>query len=460
MTARLGVRARLTIFVTVVFAGALLLGSQFLLDQVEDALIGETRASAQSTLMGYVDGLDAGAPATAALGPADAATFFYRDADGNELTEHEYLERVLSTGSGADGPTLTRSPDGEVMPTLERVDSAGVPRIVARGENVLAVSQQVEFADGTLLEIGVSSPLQPVAASVATLRDTLWYVIPLLVAAVAGITWLAAQRALRPVHSIIGRTRAITATNLSERVPVPEARDDIRELATTMNDMLGRLERSQDQQRQFIADASHELRSPVAASRAQLEVALGAGSSDWEKTAGTVLAEQETLTRLIDDLLALGRLDEQGIGQRSEVDLTALVAADARRPHSHDVELGMADMVTVMGNERLLTRALRNLVDNADRYATNRVRLEVIRQGDRVLVNVDDDGPGVPVDDRERIFDRFARVDESRQRSEGGAGLGLAIANEVVAAHDGELTCTDSPLGGARFTISIPARGT
>jgi len=475
MTARLGVRARLTIFVSGVFTVAVVLGSLVLLDRVEHMLITETRANAHALLSTYLNRIYAGTPAVAVLGPSDAASFFYRDADGKELTESEYMEAMLTGGGmpgsdpgertfnvsgGEDGSIqvdpstgLPLGPGGGVIAMVVRVDSAGAPHSVVRGEDVLAVAQQVELAGGTQLEIGVSSPLRPVAESLATLRTTLWYVLPLLVAAVAGITWLAAQRALRPVHSITGRTRAITATNLSKRVPVPKARDDIRDLASTMNDMLARLERSQDQQRRFIADASHELRSPVAASRAQLEVALGGTATDWQKTAETVLAEQESLTRLIDDLLALGRLDEQGIGPVGEVDLADLVVADSHRPK---VSIDIVDPVRVTGNQSLLMRALRNLVDNADRHATANVHLTLLRDGDRGVIHVDDDGPGVPVDQRHRIFDRFARADESRQRHEGGAGLGLAITSEVIAGHGGELTCQDSPLGGARFTISMP----
>jgi signal transduction histidine kinase len=265
------------------------------------------------------------------------------------------------------------------------------------------------------------------------------------------------RRTLRPVHLITRRTRSITDANLSERVPVPESRDDIAELATTMNAMLARLDHAQRRQREFVADASHELRSPIAASVTQLEVALAhpTGSS-WEATAAAVLDEQTQLGHLVDDLLALSQLDEQGVGAIAPLDLCELVVDELARPHPRPIDATIAARVLVEGNRAHLTRAIRNVVDNACDHAASAVGVSVSYVGDRPTIQVDDDGPGIPAEQRSRVFDRFARLDEPRSRNNGGAGLGLAIVREVVVAHGGAVTCTDSPAGGARITLDFP----
>jgi signal transduction histidine kinase len=482
MMARLGVKARLTIFVTVVFALAASMGAVVLLGTVEARLVADTRATTMTILTDYLSSLYGGVPTLGVTDPSDTTALFYLDAAGGELSPQDYLERIIAlhappAGSVAGAVGANRqdaapgfsvrvdvetgeiiAPNGDVVTISVSPIPVGEPRSVDRGDEVMALAQPIGLPDGTRLQVGVSSPLKPVTESLDALRSVLWVAIPMLIVAVAAITWLAADRALRPVHSIASRTRAITATNLSQRVPTPEARDDVHELATTMNDMLDRLEQAQDRQRRFIADASHELRSPVAASRAQLEVALRRPETDWPATAATVLAEQESLGTLIDDLLALGRLDEQGIGSTGDVDLDELVLAEARRPRRITVRAEITEAVRIEGNVSFLTRALRNLADNAERHASGEVAVTLLRDGDQAIVHVDDDGLGLAPDQRVIVFDRFTRADESRHRDGGGAGLGLAIVRQVAEAHGGRVVCTDSPLGGARFTVTLPVR--
>jgi signal transduction histidine kinase len=368
---------------------------------------------------------------------------------------------VVTAADPETGQLLTAG--GAVVTVDYQPLAVGPVRAVERGDYVVAVSQRLALPDGSHLEVGVSSPLRPVTDSLDTMRTMLWIAVPALVAAVGVITWFAAQRALQPVHTITQRARAITATNLSERVPVPASSDDVNELATTMNEMLARLDHAQQRQRQFIADASHELRSPVAASCAQLEVALAHPDSvDWAATAATVLTEQAHLGRLIEDLLALSRLDEQGAGTLGDVDLDELVAAEAARHHSIPVRAEVAEPVRIRGNATLIARAVRNLVDNAGRHATTAVTVTVtVRQPDPALavIHVDDDGPGVAAEQRIRIFDRFTRLDDARRRDDGGTGLGLAIAREVTRAHGGQISCEEAPGGGARFTLWFPTGG-
>jgi signal transduction histidine kinase len=492
VTHRLGLRARLTILVTLVFAVTISITSIVVLNTVENNLVDDTRASAETVLVGYLDSIYGGTATVGVVGSGDTTRFFYLDANGDEITEQQYFS-TIATGLDAEigtiladegllagglvasdvlvgpiDPTITPlgidpdtgvllHPSGGSVTFVTGPLPVGEPQGVDISDDAVGVAQTLAFADGATLQVGVSSPLQPVTDSLDTIRRLLWIAVPALVAAIAIVTWLAATRALAPVHAISSRARAITADNIDERVPVPDADDEVSELATTMNEMLGRLESSQRRQRQFVADASHELRSPVAASRAQLEVAAAnPDTTDWQTTASTVLAEQEQLSRLIDDLLALSRIDESGSEATEDVDLDELIVAEAARPHPTPVRTSVSEPVRVRGDRALLTRAIRNLCDNAARHAQSRVVITLRREGDQAVVDLDDDGRGIPSDQDERIFDRFTRIDDARDRTSGGAGLGLAIAREVARAHHGDIEVTESPLGGARFTLTLP----
>jgi signal transduction histidine kinase len=226
--------------------------------------------------------------------------------------------------------------------------------------------------------------------------------------------------------------------------------------------MLGRLEDSAVKQRQFVADASHELKSPVAAIRTDLEVALHEGErADWPTVAQAVLAEESRLETLLGDLLVLASDEEAGHAVHpSTGDLAPLAegeAARARRvPVTFDISDGDASYL-VFGNAPRLERVLSNLLDNAARHAEDKVRLTLSNEGGRVRVVVDDDGAGIAPIDRERIFERFTRLDSSRARDRGGAGLGLAVVRSIATRHGGYVWADQSPLGGARFTLELPA---
>ena len=491
MATRLGLRTRLTIFVTLVFAAAISLTSVVVVvNVVEDDLVANSRTSAQTVLSAYLDSIYGGTATVEFVDARDSTQFFYLDDAGEELTEREYFD-IIATGLDAEMTSVLVEPlfggvvstgvfAGPVNPPFgeiivdpgsgQLVDATGAtlsfiagpqpigePHRIDVRDDVVAVAQTLTFTDGTTFDVGVSSPLQPVTDSINTIRRLLWFAVPTLILAIAAITWLAATRALRPVHAISRQARAISAANIDQRLPLPPANDEIRELADTVNDMLARLERSQQQQRQLVADASHELRSPVASTRAQLEVAQrNPEAADWEAMTTTVLGEQEQLSSLIDDLLALSRLDEAGPSRAKVVDLEDLIGAESNRGHGVRVRTAINAPVQVSGDEGLLTRAVRNLVDNATRHAKAEVLIALRATAMSAIIDVDDDGPGVPVSQRERIFDRFARIDEARDRVRGGAGLGLAITREVARAHGGEVEVTDSPMGGARFTVTLP----
>ncbi|MFD0687126.1 sensor histidine kinase [Actinomadura fibrosa] len=281
--------------------------------------------------------------------------------------------------------------------------------------------------------------------------------LPLLLAVVAGVTWLVTRRALRPVEAVRAELAEITASSdLARRVPVPDSRDEVAELAATTNATLAALEGSVARQRGFVADASHELRSPIASLRTQLEVAAAHPSLlDVDGLVDDVVR----LQRLAADLLLLARIDAGDRPAPRPVALAALLRDELERRAPLDrvpVEASFEDDPPVMGVPGRLARVVGNLLDNAERHADRTVRLSVRREGGAAVVRVRDDGPGVPAGDRERIFERFVRLDDARSRDEGGAGLGLAIARDLVAAHGGTLTAGDAPEGGAQFEVRLP----
>jgi signal transduction histidine kinase len=296
-------------------------------------------------------------------------------------------------------------------------------------------------------------------------RHLLRWGVPLLVALVGAIAWFVVGRALRPVEAMRAEVAEITAQDLGRRVPVPRARDEIGRLATTMNDMLDRLQHSAERERRFVADASHELQSPLASSLADLEVALAhPESTQWEATARAVVADNERMTRLVGDLLFLAQSDNNGASQprRTLVDLDDVVREEVSRlrpPEGLVVDVSGVSPAEVRGDADQLARVVRNLLENAGRYARTAITVTVSTNGTgRTELTVADDGPGVPADQRDRIFERFTRLDDSRSRATGGTGLGLAIAREIVESHRGTIDLDESA-SGARFVVHLPAAG-
>ena len=313
----------------------------------------------------------------------------------------------------------------------------------------------VRGVDG--VDVIVSSSTDGIDRTVDRLQGALWAAVPVAILLGGGITWLLAGRALRPVGVITDRTRQIRSTTLHERVPVPEAGDELTELAMEMNTMLDRVQREDERRRQFVADASHELRSPLAAIRTQAEAALAETGGDHELAAG-ILAEAERMSTLVDDLLSLARHDEALAPPGVPVDLDDVVLTEASRPRRVAVDVKAVSAGQVRGRADELTRVVAHLLDNAARHAESKVAVGLESVGDHVMLSVDDDGPGVPLEHRDRIFERFVRLDEARERDRGGAGLGLAVVASVVEAGGGDVTVTDSEQhGGARFTIVLPA---
>ncbi|MEV0678673.1 HAMP domain-containing sensor histidine kinase [Actinosynnema sp. NPDC050436] len=283
----------------------------------------------------------------------------------------------------------------------------------------------------------------------------------LLIGLFGYVVWLAMGRVLRPVEAIRREMADITEQDLSRRVPVPRGRSEITALATTVNTTLDRLETAVEDNRRFVADASHELRSPITALRAELEIATAhPGQADWPAVVDAALADTDRLQHLATDLLLLARLDHTPTtGHNSTVDLTTLVAEHtAHRRTRHTLVTDLPDHpAPVHGRRALLERLLGNLLDNAERHATTTITIHLTTADQQAILEVLDDGPGIPPDDRERVFDRFTRLDDARTRDTGGTGLGLPIARRIATTHHGTLHATDHPgTAGARLVATLP----
>lgn len=316
--------------------------------------------------------------------------------------------------------------------------------------------------DGTHYRVVVASSVDAQRDSV---RSVLFYLaagLPVVLVAVAFATWILVGRALAPVDEIRAKVDSISASELDQRVPIPPTGDAIARLAVTMNQLLGRLETSQVEQRQFVGDASHELRSPLATVLAALELAAEDAGRSWTELQPLVLAEAQRMQRLVDDLLLLARSDERGLRfDDVDVDVDDILAAEASRVRRAGGVNITADVspLRIQGDLGFLSQTVRNLVDNAVRAASSTVAISAHVTDGSVVIRIDDDGPGVPPGERLHVFGRFVRLDDSRERTGGGSGLGLAIVERLVHAQGGTVSVRDSPLGGARFEVRLPYLG-
>ena len=286
--------------------------------------------------------------------------------------------------------------------------------------------------------------------------DTMAFFVPLAVFIAALVAWFALQRALRSVEAIRQELSGVSGSRLDRRVPVPPSRDEIARLASTTNEALDRLQRAHDQQERFVADASHELRSPLASLRTGLEVALAhSDRADWPAVAERSLLDVQRLQRITADLLQLAVENEAP--PADVVDLADVVAEQVaeRSLGAGPVVRSVVDGPAVVRGELVqLERLLRNLLDNAVRHAASTVTVS-LSVGADVVLEVVDDGPGIPAGDRERVFDRFVRLDDARDRDVGGSGLGLTLARDIAVRHGGSLRVEDSDTG-ARFVARLP----
>jgi signal transduction histidine kinase len=286
--------------------------------------------------------------------------------------------------------------------------------------------------------------------------------VPLVVLTLGLILWISVGRALRPVEVMREEADQITAAHVRRRLAVPVGDDEIPRLARTLNEMLDRIDEGQRLQRQFVSDASHELRSPLAVIRQAAEVALSYPRRvRTDELAADVLAESDRLEELVSALLLLARLETDERGHDDVVDLDDVVLAEVARARQTEDQRVAIDVHGVgagrtRGNALLLGHVVRNLLDNARRHAVSSVTVSLHEEAEQIELHVDDDGTGIPSDDRGRVFDRFVRLDEARARDEGGSGLGLAIVRKIVDSEGGTVRIEDAPSGGARFVVRLP----
>ncbi|TDT38413.1 signal transduction histidine kinase [Streptomyces sp. BK208] len=464
------VRARATLAATLVVAVALVAAGTAVLLSLRSNLLGEAGTQAERSAREVATELAVGTPYADLSLDVDDRPVQVVDDDGVLVAASEDLERISGTGTGAVKPRPAASPSteddddadadddsGESLDPGEIGDritvSDGSATVGGDTEDYRFAAVPVETDDRGRLTVYAGAPLSAEHGAVNTALTVMLIGFPLLLAVVAWVTWLVTRRALRPVEGIRREMAAITASeDLARRVPVPGTHDEVARLASTTNETLAALESSVERQRRFVADASHELRSPIASLRTQLEVA--AAHPELLDLDGAV-EDTVRLQRLAADLLLLARLDAGERPADGRVDLAAL-AREAAEGRSGVRVRGEA-AVEVTGSRGQLARVLANLLDNAQRHARSAVEVSVRRDGTAAVVAVADDGEGVPAADRERIFERFVRLDAARSRDDGGAGLGLAIARDVAVRHGGTLTVHDAPAGGARFELRLPS---
>ncbi|MFI2615565.1 ATP-binding protein [Streptomyces sp. NPDC018584] len=463
------VRARATLGASLVVALALVAAGAAVLFSLRANLTGQADGRANAAAREVASQLVANRPyGDLDLPDGDEAPVQVVDENGKLVAASEDLERITGTGTGAvkpgpaarpagggsDGEKPEPGETGEIDDEAEYTD--GSATVDGESGDYRFAAVEVSTEDKGDLTVYAGGSLADEQSAVSTALTSMLIGFPLLLGVVAGVTWLVTRRALRPVAAITAEMSAITASeDLARRVPEPDTHDEIARLARTTNETLTALETSVERQRRFVADASHELRSPIASLRTQLEV--GAAHPELLDVDGAV-EDTVRLQELAADLLLLARLDAGEKPGGARVDLAAFVREELsqRTRDRVDVHTDLKS-VEVAGSRGQLARVLGNLLNNAQRHARSRVTVTTRTDGMWAVLEVSDDGSGVPPGERERIFERFVRLDDARTRDEGGAGLGLAIARDVAARHGGTLVVGEAPSGGARFELRLPS---
>ncbi|WP_063796071.1 sensor histidine kinase [Peterkaempfera griseoplana] len=415
----MGVRLRTTLTATAAVAVALCLASVALFSALDASLADSTRKMAMA---------DAKAKAALVLTHGGSA--------------------AVRTPGPPGGPENQQTPGrGDAPPPG---DPGGTP---PEKSGKVVFTEVVVTGHGPVTVMGTASTA-PATAAMATLRRLLIPGVPCLLGLVALFTWLSVGRVLRPVSAIRAKVADITAYDLHERVPEPDTRDEVAALARTVNATLDRLRTAVEAHRQFVADAAHELRSPLAVLRTRLELA----APQERQLAADALDDVARIQSLTSDLLLLARLDAREPLRAARLDLARLVADEASRTRPRPdvgVRLGLAPGLLVDGSADRLRRLVANLVDNAVRHAATSVEVTLTARDGQAVLDIADDGPGIPPEHHTTVFDRFTRLDHARARDTGGSGLGLAIARDIARAHQGTLRVV--PQGaGARLRTTIP----
>ena len=446
---RLGVRARSVLVAVAVVVVAMLVGGTGLVYALESSLERAVDATARARASEVVSHV-----ATAGIAVTADALDEQARADTVTLLLDSTGSVVASSRRGVVSALSDRRPAVGASSSVEQdIDTLG-----ERGE--WKVVTTAATSEGQTYYVQVAMPITLQRATVQTVAVLLLAGTPLLLVAVAVAVWVLVGRALRSVERIRTTVAEIDARALTARLEVPPTRDEIAALATTMNAMLDRLQASDRAQRSFVSDASHELRSPLATLSTAAELASRTPDDEVRsRLLDTMNAELDRMRGLVGNLMALARIDAPDVVRPAvEVDLDDLVDDEVRRLRTTSrlqVE-SHVEPVRVRADLGQIAQPLRNIVDNAERHAESRLALTLTTEGDDAVVRVDNDGPEVAPGDRERIFERFVRLDASRSRDAGGSGLGLAIARAGLASQGGRVQVVDHPLGWCRFEIRLP----
>ncbi|MEV7632038.1 HAMP domain-containing sensor histidine kinase [Microbacterium sp. NPDC089318] len=437
------IRSRLTIGALLIVAVALIGGSFAAVQVLRVTLTDSVAAAVQQDLDAISTQLDRGPGRVDTIDDDVLVRLQSRSDDHGDERDDE--------DDGA-GPVRDQANDDDAR-GLPALSDGEVQRIEVDGEPYLAASDDTDR--GVLT---VARSLAGVDEAVSASAALLVVAVPLVLALVGLVMWVVAARALAPVERLRRQVDVIDAAGLDRRVDA-DRDDELGALAHTMNRMLDRLEQSQTTQRRFVSDASHELRSPLATIRQHAELAAAhPEASSLPVLSRVVLDEGERMQELVENLLLLARLDEGRGAPKAPTDVDDIALAEVHHLRGMGVAVDARGIGPgrVMGSATLLARAVRNLADNAARHAREHVIIRVFEHDDRVILQVEDDGTGIPLAEREQVFDRFVRLDEARARDAGGSGLGLAIVREIALAHGGTVMASDGAAGGALMTLSLP----
>ncbi len=447
--ARWGVRKSSVAVAVGVVAGALLLGGVLLLVVLQSALTSSTSTAARQkaqSVVAELEDVDVSDANEYMLATARAGQYVQLlDPAGIVVGSSDPVaaHSPLSAQRPAPGQTLTQ--DASSLPTVGDNDNFHIVATGSPGGYTVVVAQSTQLRADTI-------------ATVA------WFMLgttPLLLGIVAVSVWLLVGRSLRQVETIRGQVARIDAERLDGRVDVPGTNDELEALALTMNTMLARLQASDHEQRRFVSDASHELRSPLATLSAGVEIAASDPSGAmWLQMQDVLAQETARMSYLVESLLTLAKANDHGLTlEEADVDLDDVVDQEIRRLRSTSRNEIRADITParIRGDAHRLAQVLRNVLDNAERHALSRITIGLEITDHAAVVTVDNDGTPVPEADRERIFERFVRLDASRSRESGGSGLGLAIAAGIMTAHRGRIRALEGPDGQCRFEMTLPA---
>lgn len=451
-------RLRYTLCATLLAAVTFVGGGAIALTFYHDSLVDEVNHGSHDTASGVAAGVTYGEMVVPIPMPVAAGVprIQILDAAGKVISgdPSSYKDPPFAAPLSATGPKerITSLTDSPYLPEHHTSLVAERATTPLGAVETVVVAQSLDTADArTSQAVELSAIIG--AASVAM---------------VAAVAWLAVGRTLRRVERLRAQVLAVTASgDLSRQVPQSGA-DELARLGATLNAMLAALARSAERQRRFVADAAHELRTPIAGLNASIDVAARhtelARDPGWF---GELSDGHRRLGRLVDDLLVLAGLDENAPRRHTPVDLAGVIADAARRRTPPGVRIEAeqaAEPITVLGDQTQLERIVANLVDNAVRHAHSIVRITLTTDAPEpghAILTVADDGPGVPTADRERIWQRFTRLDDARSRDlrshgSAGSGLGLALVRELAEAHAGTAYVTDADIGGAAFHVRLP----